>query len=174
MFHSPRREFCTTSRLSTRTETRRTIPTFWSARRTLSSTPGTRPRCPTQGNESLPGRAMSGQRHVGSGQRQVHILNGLVDLGGCLVAHRYAIDACGSERVTHGCLAVLTRSEGTFAHEFHADHAHSGLTDLADVRRDFAHVSQSVGVVVLRVHFYAFVIHADHRHLEPLILWKST
>src|SRR5581483_4527030 len=121
-----------------------------------------------------PGRAITAQKHVGSGQRQVHILNGLVDLGGCLVAHRHTIDARGSERVTHGCLAVLTSSEGAFADEFHADHAHSGLTDLAYVRRDFAHVSQSVGVVILRVHSYAFVIHADHRHLEPLVLWKLT
>src|SRR5262245_58495190 len=62
------------------------------------------------------------KRWVSSGQRQVQVLDRLVDLGRRLVADADAVDAGVPEGEPHRLLPVLA-VEGAFAHELHRDHA---------------------------------------------------
>src|ERR1700722_5346732 len=107
-------------------------------------------------------------RAVRLDQRQIQILNRLVDLPSILVADSNAINPGIPEREPHRRLAVLT-VERAFAHKLHADYAHTVFADLLDVGDNFADISQSVGVEILRVHSGALVIHPDHGDVEPLV-----
>src|SRR5664279_4434846 len=60
-------------------------------------------------------------------QRQVQILDRLVDLRRVFETHRHAIDARVIEREPHRRLPVLAVREPTLSHQLHADHAHAFL-----------------------------------------------
>jgi hypothetical protein len=98
-------------------------------------------------------------------QSQVQILNGFVDFGVVLIAYGDCVDARISEGEFHSSLAVCSFSKSAFAHQLHADHAHAVFVHLLHMSHYFAYISQSVGVVVFRVHAHALVIHANHRYL---------
>src|SRR6266404_4266478 len=123
-------------------------------------------------------RESEGQRHrlqiyATLGQSQVEVLDGFVDFGGVFVPDGDAVDSGIAEGETHGGFTVFA-IERAFSGEFHADDAHTVLANLLDVGNDLGNIAGTAGVVVLRVHAFPFVIHANHGDLKKLVVGHLT
>src|SRR5579871_794007 len=104
-----------------------------------------------------------------SGESQIEILDSLVNFGGVLVANRDAIHARIVEREAHGSFAVLARGKRAFTDQLHTNDAEALGLHLPGVLHHFADIAWAAGVVVPGVHLGAFVIHADHGDLQPIV-----
>src|ERR1035441_4937165 len=102
-------------------------------------------------------------------QRQVDILDRLVDFRRVLETYGHAIDARITEGEPHRRLPVLAVREPTLSHQLHADHANAFGADLLDMRDHFVDLSRPAGGEVLRVHDGALVVHPDHGDIQPLV-----